>query len=590
MKKALIYFLFFLIISSLAYSAVADNDEDGVPNENDKCPDSATDVVDQFGCSCDQKNCQADDNPCTDDCGLSDKLATCNAFNEKPCPGGACKLGKCIVMESIQERGTERNNIMSANENLGPQSALNTGNDPTSANENLGPQSTLVIVAGINDKMPIVSVSDAKKRVFGNETFTANDFYMKNSLRKVSLTGKVVGPYTLPASACSTYQIMVEAIKAADHESYFPNYSMIVIFVPPTSCTNAGGYGSVGKWTINTQDGPVNAGISWNFYNNFKIVAHELGHNFGTSHANSMECLKNCSSIEYGDIMDIMGRGIGHMNAPHKEEAGWLSENTIITTEGEYLIRPLEIPQPPEAIQQIKLPLKDIPSFYRPWWFHINYSVYYSLEFRQPIDYDSIAAWVSNKTYSGVFMYYSAVPSLPYSFQTNIINLDDFSIQDGRKSLLNPDRPFIDEINNYEISVKSIGPEGAFVKIVPFSGENQTPSNLSVKFKITNPLDVAWFDYAGNIAIKGTLEQNSNFQATDNFAFKIRNNGNDVLIIENNGSMYIDGTLFENQTTIFSDINKNDFRIKNKGILVVNINESGYVLLRGTLTENGNMT
>ena len=100
--------------------------------------------------------------------------------------------------------------------------------------------------------------------------------------------------------------------------------------------------------------------------------------------------------------------------------------------------------------------------------------------------------------------------------------------------------------------------------------------------------NIAWFGDAGNIVLKGPLEQSSNFQRTSNFAFVIRNNANDVLIIENNGSMYIDGTLQENQATINSDINRNDFRIKNNGTLMINVNETGYVFLKGTLTENGN--
>ncbi|MBI2653251.1 hypothetical protein HYX02_00420 [Candidatus Woesearchaeota archaeon] len=106
------------------------------------------------------------------------------------------------------------------------------------------------------------------------------------------------------------------------------------------------------------------------------------------------------------------------------------------------------------------------------------------------------------------------------------------------------------------------------------------------KFLIKNSSgsNIAWFGDAGNIVIKGVLEQSSNFQATDNFAFKIRNNLNDVLIIENNGSMYIDGTLQENQGTLTSGTNKNDFRIKdNSSNLVAFVNEGGYLFLKGSL-------
>jgi len=98
--------------------------------------------------------------------------------------------------------------------------------------------------------------------------------------------------------------------------------------------------------------------------------------------------------------------------------------------------------------------------------------------------------------------------------------------------------------------------------------------------------NIARFSTTGKLVLKGILEQNSNFQRTSTFAFVIRNNQKDVLIIENNGSMYIDGTLAENQATITSDINRNDFRIKNNGNLVINVNETGYLFLKGTLTQN----
>ena len=106
--------------------------------------------------------------------------------------------------------------------------------------------------------------------------------------------------------------------------------------------------------------------------------------------------------------------------------------------------------------------------------------------------------------------------------------------------------------NNQGISYYYYGqsPKHSASKItVPLQDQN--------KFLIKNASgsNIAWFGDAGNIVIKGTLEQSSNFQRTNNFAFVIRNNANDVLIIENNGSMYIDGTLAENQATTTSDIN-----------------------------------
>ncbi|MBI2207996.1 hypothetical protein HYU50_00715 [Candidatus Woesearchaeota archaeon] len=143
-------------------------------------------------------------------------------------------------------------------------------------------------------------------------------------------------------------------------------------------------------------------------------------------------------------------------------------------------------------------------------------------------------------------------------------------------------------INSNQYKIKILATDG-------INTGNDTTEIFSIyhdqnKFAIKNSsgANIAWFGDAGNIVIKGKLEQNSNFQATDNFAFKIRNNLNDVLIIENNGSMYIDGTLAENQAVITSDINRNNFVVKNSGALVANVNETGYVFLKGTITQNGN--
>ena len=143
-------------------------------------------------------------------------------------------------------------------------------------------------------------------------------------------------------------------------------------------------------------------------------------------------------------------------------------------------------------------------------------------------------------------------------------------------------------INSNQYKIKILATDG-------INTGNDTSDTFSIyhdqnKFTIKNNTggNIAWFGDQGNIVIKGTLEQNSNFQATNNFAFKIRNNLSNVLIIENNGSMYIDGTLFENQGTIPINMNKNEFRFKWNGEFKTNINESGYLFTKGTLTQNGN--
>ena len=54
MRKLTIYLLLGFVLINLVYAIVPDEDNDGVPFEDDKCPGS-TSAVDQFGCDCSQK-------------------------------------------------------------------------------------------------------------------------------------------------------------------------------------------------------------------------------------------------------------------------------------------------------------------------------------------------------------------------------------------------------------------------------------------------------------------------------------------------------------------------------------------------------
>ncbi len=339
---------------------------------------------------------------------------------------------------------------------------------PSIAEDNIGLQSTLVIVASIGSLEPSAGVSHANIIVFGEDEGDANDYYIKNSFNKVFLTGKVVGPYSLPDTVCTRYDMLTEAIKAADQDVYFPDYTRIILDVPSTKCTamNAAGEATIGKISISTPDGDIVASVSLIYYFNPLVVGHELGHNFGLDHAGRMDCMA-CDSYEF-EGYDIMSNwNTYHLNAPHKEQAGWLeNENVLITTSGEYLLKPLEIQQTEGQIQQIKLPLKvkpSSPSFKFADNVFNNLDVYYNLEFRQPIDYDK---GLNELAYSGISMHLSSEPPS----QTHLIDYDD-----NLAPLLQIGQTFRDSVNDYEITLKSVDSMGALVKIGRFEGTNNPP-------------------------------------------------------------------------------------------------------------------
>lgn len=330
--------------------------------------------------------------------------------------------------------------------------------------DSIGPQSTIVILAGIGSNPPPVDANAAQSMVFGNNYGQVNDYYNKNSFGQVSFNGRVVGPYTLPSSVCWQWEIRDEAIKAADPDVDFRQYSRLIIYHPPTSCpgTGAGG-GQFGKSDYPTNDGNVRMSVSWIPVNNLASVGHELGHNLGLHHASSMVCF-DCPSIELGDSWDIMSAGNSrHMNAPHKEELGWLSDNTIITTEGEYLIKPLEIKQPKGLIQQIKLPLNVLPPTYSGPYSQYPTKGFYTLEFRQPVDYDANGL---DGFYSGIIIHID-LDSSGWIYQTNLVDIDQL----WWTPRLQVGQTFTDSANNYKITLSSIDASGAFVKITRINSE-----------------------------------------------------------------------------------------------------------------------
>jgi hypothetical protein len=116
-KKHLLLIICILLIP-LIYAGVPDADMDGVPDADDLCLGSITDLVDQAGCTCEQKTtadcitiypqarcCKDDGNPCTDDCGVVDFKVICNVPNDNNyCgEGKRCQKGICIE-EIIKER------------------------------------------------------------------------------------------------------------------------------------------------------------------------------------------------------------------------------------------------------------------------------------------------------------------------------------------------------------------------------------------------------------------------------------------------------------------------------------------------------
>lgn len=99
--------------------------------------------------------------------------------------------------------------------------------------------------------------------------------------------------------------------------------------------------------------GSIEGRNTWiNGFFNFRTVAHELGHNYGAQHANTLRVADgNPASrygvhVEYGDPFDAMGDGVGadsrfHFNQRYKAQFGWITSQAV-TADGVYRVYPFD--------------------------------------------------------------------------------------------------------------------------------------------------------------------------------------------------------------------------------------------------------
>ena len=211
----------------------------------------------------------------------------------------------------------------------------------------IGEQKVLVVLANFQDnptEQPF-SVEQARVQVFTQ----VNNYYKEASFGQTWLTGDVVGYYTLPMSNTScvpNYEIKDALLAIMQQEGVnVEAYDRFIVLHTKNACASegSGGMGYPSWAYMNGQ------------FDNTRVIAHELGHNFGLSHAGAYDCKdgvtfgNDCRVSEYGDTFDAMGNaGTGYFNTFEREQLGWLSGEhaskvKTVDASGEYTISAYEI-------------------------------------------------------------------------------------------------------------------------------------------------------------------------------------------------------------------------------------------------------
>ncbi|PIQ83873.1 MAG: hypothetical protein COV75_05285 [Candidatus Omnitrophica bacterium CG11_big_fil_rev_8_21_14_0_20_63_9] len=310
-----------------------------------------------------------------------------------------------------------------------------------------GDQRTIVMLINFtNDTQQPWSPASVHDAMF-NAASSVNRFYQDVSFGNLSLSGDVVGWFTIPLdnSGCNYNGWANAADSAATAAGVsLGNYQRRVYLFPRTGSCGWAGLGTIGG----------NPSRAWsNGYNDYRLFAHELGHNLGAHHASTLSCGGSaigasgaCTTSEYGDAFDVMGFwNLFQWNGPHKVGAGWLSGSRVqtVTGGGLFTLTPLELDQNTPQVLKINRP---------------NTSEAYYVAYRQPLGMDG--GLPSGMTQGVSVHVWSANAA---AVQTKLL---DTSPGDGfQNAALSDGGTFNDAANNITVKQLSHGGSAATVEV-----------------------------------------------------------------------------------------------------------------------------
>lgn len=315
-------------------------------------------------------------------------------------------------------------------------------------------------------------------------------YYTEASWGQLILSGEVFGWYQLhdTSASCNYSAWAADAdVAATAGGANLAGYDYFVYAFPKVqSCAFAGLSYMPGTQSWLNGSG----GMS------LHVMAHELGHNFGTHHANSYSCTENgisvslsanasnCTSTEYGDGTTVMGGLTSRRLQTNfaRGNLGWLSASSTldVATSGTYTLKPVELFDA-TGVQALRI--------------RRNASTYFLLEFRQPYgsyfdNYLSADAAVNGITIRITPGYTTLTQSLLIDATPETWSFADAQLAVGRT--------FIDPLSGVSITDLAVSSSGATLLITfgaggpsPTPGPTPAPNPTATPTPVPSPTATA---------------------------------------------------------------------------------------------------
>lgn len=348
-----------------------------------------------------------------------------------------------------------------------------------------GAQKTVVLMVNFADNASEPFSQQQLKESLYYAPNSTNNFYVQQSNGAVFLTGSSTNVpdiygwmQTSGNMASCDYKSLSQSARDTANQNgiNLSPYNHVIILFPHSNACSWAGLASMPGNTI------------WlNGYINPKVITHEMGHNFGASHASSLFCTlkdspqqtnlsSDCRTSEYGDRYDVMGSSESYMSAWHRWRIGQMPDQQMQTagSSGTYsLVASNDFSNSSEA-RTVLIPRRIAGQ---------PLTQYIALETRKKAGvFESFA--LDSPLYSGISI---RLVGKPTSYEnTLLVNTAASSQEEGfNKEPLMSGQTFVDPISKVSVYVNSVAEGKASLNIEVSPNTDTTPPSPPVLTGLT---------------------------------------------------------------------------------------------------------